>query len=364
MIITLKDLIIDYLYFKNKDSYTQSEVKNNIKFNYKCEFKGEIKEFLIEILNISKIIRIGNEKTPYKIHKSYPSARSLYPQKIYVNLEKNKYISINRFTQKLELYYSNIKGKEDSIIIVSDDINFSQYKSIHKSLILLECGHMIYNFYEIANIFGYNINKIIINDNKIVVNLKKYKENTSEYIKAELKKIKNKYMVRNSGPYYGGIYNFKRDNKKICGSNYSEIFKELQYILKVDIFKYLKIIELINNYNDGFVNNKLGINIPYYMFNSEYQYLDFRSSEKYILFLVNKKEILKKSKYITKIVLSIGCICQKILLENTTRYKYNRPLKQILSNDLWDKIKKQSNINLDKYYQFYGLVSGIFEEDI
>ena len=157
-----RDLFSDYV-------STYSEIDTIQEYRYKegeWDFKykkvsSKVTDLEKDILNINKTYRTNkNDYSPYLKHKSYPSARSYYPQKIWYSLGEGRFTIYDDNECCYKVYENKelIDIKKGSVILSTNDIMMEHYKSIHNSLICLELGHIIYNIERICLLYKCRIN--------------------------------------------------------------------------------------------------------------------------------------------------------------------------------------------------------------
>lgn len=354
MYYNFKDYVSDYIYTTTGDSLGQNYQSKDLKWHYIKKIK-KVNPFFELILFCDKIIRVSSsKKTPYKIHKSYPSARSFYPLKLWLSVGEGYFITNDNISGDYSLYYSNkFKLPKNTVLITNNEINLSNYKPIHKTLESLEIGHLIYNLFEVYNIFGHsftvdntstNYTTIILKEQKNILNNK----NRCQKIHA----FKEKAYLRNSGNYLKKINNFDLNSveKKFeINLNLREIYSSL-YNTKES--HSIIITHFFNDVNGSFSNSK--VKIPYYKLNKEYGFINFRTCSQYTLISLETDFYMNKTNYINDIQF-IGFIAQNICLNNSSLNFYNRPVKQVSINS-WnnDFLKEQEK----KYLPMYGVISG------
>lgn len=351
MRINKLDLIADLSYSFDNTNIKQNYNLDKLNTKFISLYDHALDRLFEELFSIFDIIRVSDIRmTPYKIHKSYPSARSFYLQKLWIKIDNDKYITKNIKSNKLELYQMNYNDDYD-IIITTDIINYPNYFAIHKSLNILEIGHIIYNIKSILDIFNIRFNLKV---SKEMILIKLIDQNKMDFCETKLISLKEKFLLRNSGKYYRGIINLNHH------------FKDAIYDTKINIqnqfFKLFNIeisvddIFVINFKNNGKYYEYKNLKVEYYELNQIYNYIDFRNSSQYTLLLF-KKDIIDK-KYLSEVIIFLGYIAQEISLENAHQNKYNRPLKQLLDKKLWKRISSNFNEN---YIYFYSIVSGFFD---
>lgn len=349
-----KDMFSDYYFsFYRDNKYIQSEGYKRIEFNYDSDFTEEVSSFYHELMSITDIVRVSdNEFSPYKIHKSYPSARSYYNQKIWLNISKNKFISKDSYSNIIKSFSPKdrvLDVERIDLLITTELITLKNYQSINKSLSMLEFGHILYNIHNICNVYGIQIENILVKDYGIIVNFFKNKIDIHDV--QEIEQIHSLYYLRSSGPYYRGLLNFEESQRECFFDFQLDIEDVFKKLFHEDLKKYIKIL---NFKNDGkcFIFEK--ISLEYFELAQEYTYIDFRSCSQFTLFLLDKT--VTDMRLIEKLVLFIGYLAQDICLNNARTNVYNRPLKQLLNVGLWRKLDKNNTI--DNYMQFYAVITG------
>lgn len=207
MILFKQDLVADYLF----TLYKKSVFKQNEGIAILCKEYLEKNinidnQFYVELMRIMEISQVSKfDWSPYKIHKSYPSARSYYKQKLWIKLEDGNYITKDFITNNIDKYRLNLYKFQDSfdLLLTTDLITLDKYSSIYKSLTILEYGHIIYNIDTVCRMFRASIEKIIINELGIFIKLN-YK-NIKNPKCIELSELKELYKLRSSGKYYTGL---------------------------------------------------------------------------------------------------------------------------------------------------------------
>jgi len=142
----------EQLLISNFDKFKFRKSFSNNEFNHLTERMD--REFIRDILQLNDVIRV--EKNSYfKIHKSYPSPRSLYPIKILVSIGSSFYVTKNDIQDVYELYScENLNVPSGDIVLEFNDKYLEDYKSIKKSLLLLEMGHLLFNLLYIIKVYG------------------------------------------------------------------------------------------------------------------------------------------------------------------------------------------------------------------
>ena len=343
-----RDLFSDYV-------STYSEIDTIQEYRYKegeWDFKykkmsSEVTDLEKDILNINKTYRTNkNDYSPYLKHKSYPSARSYYPQKIWYSLGKGRFTIYDDNECCYKVYENKELNdiKKGSVILSTNDIMMEHYKSIHNSLICLELGHIIYNIERICLLYNCRIN----------INSKKFKDyillninDNEKYDSVNMEKLEKLYANRSSGSYTKKLINIKGDY-----NNYNFIPDNdvTEQFYKIFGYKLNGIVDRIIFQNNGFCYSSNKYMSKFIDLNAQYHFVDFRTASQYTLFLIKRN--LKKDNLIDYI-LFIGYLAQEICLENSKKNVFNRPVKQV-EPFFWQEV---IGIN-PKYIAFYGVITG------
>lgn len=337
---TIKGSQTYYTYDSNQWEYKRSTTKLN--------------SFYEEILFCNKVLRVSDSSdTPYKLHKSYPSARSFYPLKIWISLGEGLFITNEDLKDKFYVYFNKnlINTKRNSIIISNESIHYDKYKPIHKTLENLEIGHLLYNLISVCEM--YENTYTIDNTDENITKLIAHGEIKDTLIDVEAKKtFDEKSMLRNSGSYF----------KKIMNLDFHKI--QTFYEISIDLEKYynkyfsksfeqpLVIDYFFNNKYDGF-DSRL-TNIPYYKLNREYDFIDFSTCSQYTL--ISLKSNFQQNKVnLANDIQFIGFVAQDICLKNSYYKFYNRPVKQVVPLTWKNEYLGQEALGT---IPFYGVISG------
>ncbi|MGT2965386.1 hypothetical protein [Streptococcus acidominimus] len=354
MLLTRKDFICDHLFTATGIELAQEESRSEYCWEF-VNYIDYLPKFQEAILDLFTINRVSHkEESPYGFHKSYPSARSFYLQKAYFCIGNHCFVTIDSLTGKFLVFQNTqINSQSGQLIIVSDRMPNGFYSAIRNSLVLLEIGHILYNVDYISMCFENDIKNVTINKDYIQIDFSKCSEDLDlTDCSREISFFKTKLKLRTSGPYYrklrnlscnykDGIYDIRTEisiqYKKLFGKEYTD--------------DSIKILTLKND-GDKFISQN-NLYLPYHILNSEYNYVDFRYSSQYTLFLI--KLHVNEPLEISRLVLLIGYIAQEICVENSNSSRYNRPVKQVLSDEKWEHYLKTSFPN---YLQFYAVISG------
>ena len=352
-----EDFIVDYLYSNGGGSGYQIVLDNELKLSDEIEIdQNSINDkFIEDILLLDKAINIG-KLTPYSLHKSHPSARSLYPIELLIKIDTGKFIKAKNFSDDYDVYKKHINETSKYDILLNFRDVYSKiegYNSLRKSLVFLEIGHLQYNINRIANLYNTNYTYKFINDTIIMTieKLPNYYVDTDKY-----KDFNNKILNRTSGPYKKFLTHKSR-NKKVKKYIIDKPIKDAAsrlYNINCDDVIYIEYF--INNLYDGFDKVGTGTTIPYEKLSMLYPYIDFQTSSQYVLFYI-KDNILMKNVDIGNILSMMGYLSQDICVNMSEQGFYNRPLKDVHYN--------QSSMILgecENYTPFYAVASGYFED--
>ena len=251
MLYSEKDLLSDISYFNGNDDKIQEQNGYN-EIGKITDKDIYISEYESHILDLNTVIRVDNFlRTPYSIHMSYPSARSLYTLRIYFS--KDRYLLTKDFWKRKKILkvnsstYLNSNVNTGDIVIELKEFNDKHYPSIFKTLQILEVGHLLYNISRIADIYGYEyelnndeINTLVLRNIRIGVQYLENREKINEFWR--------KAKSRSSGKYYGGLINFDLDHEKYryFPQDFSKI-KSLKFAKNV--IESVKTLVFINDSN-------------------------------------------------------------------------------------------------------------------
>ncbi|MBF0787078.1 MULTISPECIES: hypothetical protein [unclassified Streptococcus] len=349
MRFTQEDFIADYSFFRGHSIFEQVTEEEEFVWN-KGESVDKVSPLVEEIFEIFSVSRISEcSQTPYLIHKSYPSARSFYLQECFICNGGNEFLYKNEVSDKYQVVYcqnNDVSFEKGDILIKTGKMKYDLYKSIRKTLMLLELGHIVYNIHLVLSKFDFKINRIKMDTNYTLISL----ENGSVFTPAlTLKALHQLYVLRTSGPYLKRIIDFNRQINAhyLFKTNIQEAFRclfNVEYdstIIRMYIFR--------NNGVDGFCYEN--ITLSYSILNKVYQYIDFRSASQYTLFAI-KREF---HKIFEQYIVFLGYIAQECCLHNSCYGRYNRPVKQVLPVKVWESFFAD---DCRQYYPFYGIITG------
>ncbi|MFI3124798.1 hypothetical protein ODU07_04770 [Streptococcus suis] len=348
-----KDLFCDYLSLNSILEHAQDYRLNAQTWVYLFTLsKNELNEFDRAILTINKTCRITrNSYSPYTLHKPFPSARSYYPERVWISLGKGHFLSYFENDDSYKVYY-NEEAKEveaASVLLSTEDIQVAHYRAIHNSLITLELGHIIYNIECIFNIFGFSILVDSLSMKRYII-IQKGESVEDNLTFKNLVEVKRLFQLRSSGSYRYKLINLDND------------FTNYQYTPAINLetsFKKLfasqlkGIIQRVVLYNNGeyFTDSNGEYIVQFFELNREYYFVDFRTASQYTLLLIKLPPIQDE---LIDYILFMGYLAQEICINNAGLGRYNRPVKQV-NFTFW------KNILGDKYKDFlpfYGVITG------
>lgn len=312
-------------------------------------------QFLLELNDYN---RVGHN-THFKLHKGYPSPRSLYPLKLFLCLGEHHYLSKDDIENVYEYYnHSLIKSNKGDLHISFRDIYLENYQYIKKTLLLLEIGHLLFNVIYTANVLGLYY-KPHVKDDDIYLELID-EERLNEVNRSVLNIFKQKSMNRNSGKYLIPITEpelFVLDRLE----EYNQLL-ELE-LSRIEVFfgnyklkKHIRVITYVNNGQGSFNSSKSEeeeeITIGYKELNKIYPYVNFIGVTFFAVFLL-ENEVFKYENAI-EFILSLGYLSQSISIQYSNQDQFCRPIKSFNMNDL----ETLFSIDNTKYTAFYCLLSG------
>lgn len=349
-----KDLISDMSYFNGNDDKMQKKYKYN-EIGEITDEKIYFSGYESQILDLNTVIRVDNFlRTPYSIHMSYPSARSLYTLRLY--FFKDGYLLTKDFWKRKEVLKAKSSICVDSnisngdIIIELKEFNDNHYPSIFKTLQILEVGHLLYNISLIADIYGYEYE--LDNDSINILVLKNKKAGNNYLENNKTIEFWEKAQNRSSGKYYGGLINFDLDYQKYAYSpKGTDETKSIKF--NKNIMNSVKTLTFVNDGN-ALVDKNNGLVLYYGYIMKEYNYLNARTMSQITAFLYK----WEKGMFVNyaELIQYIGFLAQEVCINNSAVNVYNRPVKQMNFN-FWLPIMKQNDI-YEEYIPFYGILTG------
>ncbi|MDP5272681.1 hypothetical protein [Chengkuizengella axinellae] len=310
------------------------------------------------MLSVNDLVRIESDTT-YKIHKGYPSPRSIYPLKMFISLGNHQFVSKDDTQERYMYYYnSNINAETGDILIEFTNKYPSYYMNIKKSLLILEMGHFLFNITKTAELLGSKYKLIDINHH---IHLRRIKKPSNQVEYKKLLNFKMKCKYRNSGPF---LYPITNVNPKIIHKSYSfkdetnDHFNHLEQLINIDdIRNQVKIIPYINRGNGIFESpsNEEGPRIHYMKLNKTHPYINFIGVSFFVVFLINHNVF--QSEKATQYILSLGYLSQMISLNHSSESQYCRPIK---SYDI-ELLESLLSLDTSQFTPYYCLISGTVE---
>ncbi|CAG9621195.1 hypothetical protein [Sutcliffiella rhizosphaerae] len=329
MLYTAKDFFHELAY---NTTFIQTE--QNFEFSHFHDFSLIDNNFICEnhffniILSLNDIIRV-EKNTIFKIHKGYPSPRSLYPIKVFMVMDDRTFLTKSGNTSNFEVYSSNSRKANRGDILIEYGKEYpAYYKSIKKSLFLLETGHLLFNILSITKAFGYQY-EVQLNEKYIL--LKKVYSNKDQTINLkEISRFLEVSLLRNSGPYLHPITSFKQ--VEIEGDTSSNIIKHLFDYGLSNLFSqslkpdFIDIIKLVNKGEGKFVSSNHNETIDYKHLNKVYPYINFKGVSGMYLFLLDNK-IFEEEEIASQYIMILGFIAQYYCLLYASKENFCRPVK-------------------------------------
>lgn len=355
IIYTKEDFISDYLYSCGKKSTKQEEEKRVV-LGQEIMFEIRTNEYEDNILLLNTVLRVDDYlRTPYSIHMSYPTARSLYTIRLYI-MKQGHYITADfwgeRHTINPSVEFMQKAGAcEGDILIETLSFEDEHYPYIYKTLQNLEVGHLLYNIGFMAEEYGlkYNVNNTFSNT---LLLCKEKKNSNNQTDRGNIEKFWERAKMRSSGKYYGGLINFEMNHEDYRYFPY-KMDKMQSIFFGSSIENLVKKILFINN-GEEYINDEYHLSCSYESLMKEYHYVNFRTQSQFFLIMVKWPQ--DEVKNYADIIQYIGMLAQEICIENARESIFNRPVKQI-NQFFWSEVMKQNNL-LYNYIPFYGVITG------
>ncbi|WP_223068534.1 hypothetical protein [Paenibacillus caui] len=321
------------------------------------QFKEENYHELYQlILSLNDYIRV-NLKTHYKLHKSYPSPRSLYPVKVFISLGDHKYLTKDDISGEYLVYRnSKLKTSEGDIAIDFEDKYPEYYNHIKKSLFLLEIGHLLYNITTLA-LYGGFVYKLESNGHNLLLRLEE--KNSGLINSSKFDAFMESCLLRNSGPYQ-----YRITQTGIKAVNFDELNDFIEHrISELGVLFHPEIrsgVSAVCGVNDGMGNfhyrttSDTGT-VDYKQLNQIYPYINFYGVSFYVFFYLNHTNL--SDDHLTPLILALGYLTQSICLKYASRERYCRPIKSFNI----DEVEKLMKVDSASYTPYYLVISGGFE---
>lgn len=284
-------------------------------------------------------------KTPYTLHKSYPSARSFYTMNIFYSISTSELITPDIYSDDFLVFKSNkIQLKINTLYIVkTSEVENNNYSSIHNSLQILEAGHIIGSYLRMQALGILNILDIQTKNGYIELGV----SICSKLDKTSLNIIEHEFDNRSSGDYYGILANYSGKTKKFSSLS-TEMVDEISHLLNIN-----NTLAINTFLNDGFNYISDQKNINYSFIQKEYPFWDVSSGQAITIISIKLDSINENN--VLPTILMAGIINQLLILKNSATGNINRPVKQVIPNK-WESIICEVN-NRKDMLPFYGLIS-------
>lgn len=313
-------------------------------------------EYENQVLKLNTVLRVDSYlRTPYSIHMSYPSARSLYTIRLYMCKEESL-VTMDLWgkgqgIKMLEEARRMLKPQKGDIIIELLPFTDKHYPCLYKTLQNLEVGHLLYNIGFLAEQYEkkYKVDNTFEN---ILVLRQQEKGRAFAKDADRVDDFWRRAKMRSSGKYYGGIINFDLDYTTWCYTPQNgELMANIEF--EEEVRDYVETLLFVND-GKKFISEKYGLECSYAQLMQEYHYVNFRTQSQIVLFIVKLPED-KRENY-AGLIQYMGMLAQNICIENSCNLVYNRPIKQVRL-PFWQPILEKSE-RLQGYVPFYGVITG------
>lgn len=308
---------------------------------------------LLPFLDLNDYVRVDKD-TYYKVHKGYPSPRSLYPVKLFLSLGDQSFVSKHDLEQKWEFFRNpDLCIPAGDLLLEFDEKYPAYYMHIKKTLLLLETGHFLYNILFLSQKMGIRYS-LKDSPNRIHLALEQDEGRTID--NSVLTSFKECYTRRNSGPYLNPIT-----------TPYFELLGDVSQfnaLLEVDIQGMNdhfglegQEIQAIAYYNLGdgrfasTANEKASL-ISYQTMNKIYPHINFYGVSFFTFFLLEHRRL--RTHQTTDYLLALGYLAQSICLKYSRLDQFCRPIKSFNI----DHVEKIFSIDNSRYTPFYFLIAG------
>jgi hypothetical protein len=358
---TQKDFLAEMTHYYGK-STRQQQLASTVKPTFlSCTSEepmiGEKQKYL---LRLNEICRVEKD-TPYKVHKGYPSPRSLYPIKLFMALGEEHLLSIQAIYGRYEYYHDpEVSLKKGDLLLLYTDIYPEYYQYIKKTLLILETGHLLYNIFQVASLLGL---RYALRTEKERVILEWQKESLDQATNVPMiEAFLQRCQVRNSGPYRHLI---TVTQAPVMGNitDFDQLLEQALTELS-DHFAFplhpgrIRVITLFNDGGGNFYSSHPDLqDIEYQQLNTIYPHINFYGVRFFTVFLLANEVFT--SDQAALYLLSLGYLAQAISIKYANRQHYCRPIK---SYHL-DRIETFLGIDSGAYTAFYCLVSGPFSAE-
>ncbi|GGE59009.1 hypothetical protein [Priestia taiwanensis] len=318
------------------------------------ETGGELSQYERLILSLNDYVRV-EQYTHYKVHKGYPSPRSIYPLKLFLVTYDENHVSKNDRNGQYEFYRNNCLDVSIGDIIIGFEDSYPQhYEYIKKSLLLLEMGHLLYNILFIAKEYGKRYTYRVLPNLGILLHAEDNTDN--EYDEKNIEAFLQSCQERNSGPYLYPLTPFK--NERAASA---EIDEKMVYDLIFNFFSISEIrqavsIQFYHNNGEGIYRKEDGHeDIHYRQLNELYPYINFYGTSHFVIISLNH-DVFRQGDS-TPYLLMVGMIAQHICLRYSSKERYCRPIKSFRI----EEVEKVFSMNGTNQTPYYCLIAGDIE---
>lgn len=360
MKFTIKDYIKEISSYYGKKDVSQN-------FGSNCDEYTLLKDMEMPVTNqiplsiihtlfsANSYIRATGE-TSFKIHKGYPSPRSLYPLQLFLSVGEGIFLKNNEVDADQNYFKNeNLIVAPGSLVLEVENKYPEYYSHIRKTLSTLEIGHLLYNILYIANLLGmdYTLN---IAENRIILIHSKNTYIDDDIYYNKLQKFNQSCQLRSSGPYRFRILNTSinyNNHPKYLTQNLNEICINMYDFFGIE---FKNSIQALVYYNDGSGNficeNQSYSDLSYQKVNKIYPHINFYGVSFFVFFLLD--HTLLTDENLTGYLLILGYLAQFVCLQYVGENKFCRPIKSFDMNT----VENILGINGTQYTSYYLLVAG------
>lgn len=360
MQFTIKDYIREISsYYGEKDVYQN--------FGSNCDEYILLKEIEIPVmqqmptsiihnlLSSNSYIRATGE-TSFKIHKGYPSPRSLYPLQLFFSLGEGIFLKNNEVdTDQHYFKNENLIMEPGSLVLEVENKYPEYYSHIRKTLSTLEMGHLLYNILYIASVLGINYT-LNIAENRILLIHSKKTPITDDIDYIRLEKFNQSCQLRNSGPYRFRILNTSINHNiypQQLTRNLNNICTNMYRFFQLDLKNSIQALVYYNDGSGKFIcENQSYSDLSYQKVNKIYPHINFYGVPFFVFFLLDHTVLTDEN--ITGHLLMLGYLAQFVCLQFLGENKFCRPIKSFDMNTV------ESTLGIDgtQYTSYYLLIAG------
>ncbi|WP_404445945.1 hypothetical protein LG307_20410 [Sutcliffiella horikoshii] len=307
--------------FNNEEQILEHKIDDYVLLDDNAVCDNQLQEIMTGLNDYNRV----EKNTYFKVHKGYPSPRSLYPIRLFVTTRTGSFITKNEQTKKFELYENAAReADEGDILLEYGKIYPKYYKSIKKSLLLLEAGHLIFNINHVATTCG---DHYTVLEKEGYLLLKKANIPHQDYQHAKLEGFYHLSSIRNSGPYLHPITAFNLIPLLDDSSDFQRLYNQLNRLFVHPLKE--NAIQLIRLHNDG--NGMFNIpesqtKVDYKKLNSIYPYINFKGVSGMYVFTIDNLVFNEEGK-VTPYILAIGFLAQFYCMMYASEENYCRPVK-------------------------------------